>query len=140
MIDRVQGKLRLALFSAVTILPIMAQPERLPHGHLPHVLYNGGNQIIFEGDLKASSVYGSIVDEWGDALPTAVVQIERYGSDHIVRETVSNKSGKFRLPSLQPGEYWLGISKGGFNLHYWYLIIEQSRGDRKLKVTLSIGN
>ena len=113
---------------------LWAQLPRLPRG-----MYCGGNQLVHAGSLTDAHVTGVIVDPSGAAIPRARIQIQIQGSDKILRDVEADEKGRFRLPHLPKGDYWLGISRPGFNLHYWELNIAHRVRTTKLRVELSLG-
>ena len=121
------------LFLAATAL-LVAQLPSTPHG-----MYCGGNELRFEGDLKGSSVTGAILAPEGVAIPRARVQVQLQGREEILKDFSSDDRGRFHLRGLRTGQYWLGISSAGFNLHYWRLTITRLSGEAKVRVTLSLG-
>jgi hypothetical protein len=102
-------------------------------------MYCGGGQLILEGDLIASAVDGTVVDPSGTTVPLARVQVQRRGSDIILKELHADDNGKFRIHRLAAGEYWLGVSYPGLNLHCWHLTVKHRAGRQRLRVTLTIG-
>jgi hypothetical protein len=118
----------------LALLPLVAQLPSTPHG-----MYCGGNEMRFEEDLKGSSVAGAIFDPTGVAIPRARVQVQIQGRDEILKDFSADDHGRFHLRGLRAGQYWLGISSAGFNLHYWRLTITRSSGEAKLRVALSLG-
>ena len=112
---------------------LSAQP-RFPRG-----MYCGGNQLVYAGSLRDVHVTGLIVDSSGAAIPRARIQLQIQGSDKILRDAEADETGRFRLPRLPKGSYWLGISSPGFNLHYWELNIVHRARTTTLRVELSLG-
>jgi hypothetical protein len=102
-------------------------------------MYCGGNEIVNEGRIEASSLAISVVDSNGEAMPHARVQVQAVGRSKMLIDREADKNGRFDLHGLEPGEYWLGSSIGGWNLHYWRLSISESYGRKKLLIKLSIG-
>jgi hypothetical protein len=113
---------------------LQAQTPEQPNG-----LYNGGNELIKMGSLRASGIEGTVEDPFGGEIPRASVQVQVQGSKKILVDIVADDHGRFRLLLLQPGTYWLGVSAPGFNLHIWGLKIERPLGVVKLRAKLSIG-
>jgi hypothetical protein len=122
------------VFLAIVILAGFAQAAGIPDG-----MYCGGNQLIYEGQIEASALDISVVDPAGAALPRARVQVQVRGKNGIRMDKHADKDGRLRVRGLTSGEYWLGTSALGFNLHYWRLTISSFRGWKKLRVTLSPG-
>jgi hypothetical protein len=67
--------------------------------------------------LSAQILYGSIVgvvsDAQGSPVPAATVTIVNKGTN-LTQETVTNQSGDYTLPNLQPGTYDVKVSLQGF--------------------------
>ena len=123
------------MFFAGLVLSGIAQTADYPRG-----MYCGGNQIVDEGHIQASSVGISVVDQTsGEAMPHARVQLQPVSHSKILIDRYTDKNGRFNLYGLEAGEYWLGSSIAGFNLHYWRLTISELYGRKKLVVKLSPG-
>ena len=103
-------------------------------------MYCGGNQIVqAEGVLLAAKLQGNVIDPSGSAIPHARIQVQRHNSERMITDTTADGRGRFSIPNLQPGRYWLGVSSYGFNLHIWDVQIEKRAGLKRLTVTLSLG-
>lgn len=103
-------------------------------------MYCGGNEIIqYSRRLRARSLRGTVFDRSGATVAAARVQVQRQGSDALVVDITADENGRFRLPKLEPGAYWLGISKYGFQLHVWDLRIVRLGWSKDLKSKLSVG-
>ena len=107
--------------------------------HVPRGMYCGGNQLVYAGSLRGAHVTGIILDPSGAAIRRARIQVQIQGSDKILQDFEADEEGRFRLPRLPSGSYWLGISSPGFNLHYWELKIVHRTRTTKLRVGLSLG-
>ncbi len=135
-------RLSKALWSAILLfvlgaasLSAQARPRPWPQG-----MFCGGNELRFEGVLKASKVKGVVLFyDRSAALSDARVQVQIKGRTDILIEVTADAKGRFKLPDLRPGEYWLGVSSLGFNLHYWDLTINRSSGTKEVRVALSLG-
>jgi hypothetical protein len=124
-----------ALLILAVALGAAAQETNWPHG-----MYNGGNELVFVGVVNASSVIGVVVSRIGrEVMPRARVQAQAKGHTGLVLDTAADDRGRFKIPSLLPGEYWLGVSSPGFNLHYYDLRIERRQPAKRLQVELSVG-
>lgn len=81
--------------------------------------------------LHAQVLYGSIVgnvtDNTGAALPGATVTVTHIQTN-TSREMVTNETGAYRFPTLQPGQYTITVSMEGFS--------QATRGD----VVVSLNN
>ncbi len=60
-----------------------------------------------------ASIYGSILDSSGAAVPKAAVTATNVKTG-VVLSTVSNDSGLYIFPSLQPGDYTVSAEVAGF--------------------------
>ena len=60
-----------------------------------------------------ASIYGSVVDSSGAAIPKAAVTATNVRTG-VSLPTVSNDSGVYIFPSLQPGEYRVTAEVAGF--------------------------
>ena len=107
--------------------------------HGPRGMYCGGNQLVYAGSLRDAHVTGIVVDPSGAAIPRARIQVQLQGSDKILRDVKADAEGRFRLPRLPRGSYWLGISSPGFNLHYWELKIVHRTRTTKLSYGFELG-
>jgi hypothetical protein len=106
----------------------------------PKGMYCGGNEMIqYSRHIRARSLSGTVFDQAGGTIATARIQVQRQGSDGLVVDITANENGQFRLPKLEPGAYWLGISKYGFQLHVWELRIVRVGWSKYLKPKLSVG-
>jgi len=106
----------------------------------PSGMYCGGNQLIDEGRVTAKVITGIVVDPAGGEIAAARVQIQRVGRDGVLKEVASDDLGRFRVHRLPPGDYWLGVSTHGMNLHYWRWTIPRHRGGTsQLRVQLTVG-
>jgi hypothetical protein len=101
-------------------------------------MYCGGNQLVLEGPLVASKVRGVVLFD-DDVVPNARVQVQVKGETDVLLEVTADSKGRFKIPTLHPGEYWLGVTARGFNLHYWDLTVKRGTGTKELRVALSLG-
>jgi hypothetical protein len=102
-------------------------------------MYCGGNQIVYEGEIHASRLSGTVVDSAGYPLSSARVQIQITASDKVLYEFTANRDGSFNILSLPPRDYWIGASTPGFNLHYWLWTVAPNGGPKTLRIQLSPG-
>ena len=79
------------------------------------------------------------MDPAGSVIPRARIQLQIQGSDEILLDIEADEKGRFRLPTLQPGMYWLGISSPGFNLHFWELRVVRDTGGKTVRAKLCLG-
>ena len=104
----------------------------------PRGMYCGGNQVVSQGDLAASTINMIVVDPSGVPL-RARVQVQTVGGDEIIIDRYTDDHGRLKLRGLRPGEYWLGVSSLGFNLHYWHLSESRLNAKKVLRIALSLG-
>jgi hypothetical protein len=126
--------------SAVFSLLLASQTAwaQVPPG--PKGMYCGGNEIIqYSRHIRARNLKGTVFDQSGATVAEARIQVQRQGSDALVVDITADGNGRFRLPKLEPGAYWLGISKYGFQLHVWDLRIVRIGCSKALKSKLSVG-
>ena len=103
-------------------------------------MYCGGNQIVQYSDpIRARNLAGTVFDQSGATIAAARIQVQRQGSEALILDITADENGRFRLPKLEPGTYWLGISIYGFNLHVWDLRIVRFGWTKKLNPKLSVG-
>jgi len=122
------------LVSAAAATLLAAQLSDVPQG-----MYCGGNRLFSEGHLKGSGVAGTVFDPAGEPVPKARVQVEMQARDRMVKDFAADDKGRFRLKGLHEGEYWLGVSAPGYNLHYWHLTVSHSFGEAAVQLALSPG-
>jgi hypothetical protein len=122
------------LFCFAVTAGLAAQLPGMPHG-----MYCGGNEMRFEGNLSGSAVAGVVLDPTGAEIPRARVQAQIQGRDETLKDFTTDESGRFRLRGLRTGQYWLGISRAGFNLHYSRLTVSRRFGEAKVRAALSVG-
>jgi hypothetical protein len=104
----------------------------------PRGMYCGGNQLIDEGRIAASVLIIHVADPSGAAIP-ARIQVETVGRTELTVDKFANARGEIRLRGLPAGNYWLGTSSPGFNLHFWRLSVPRSGKRKSLNVVLSLG-
>ena len=75
-------------------------------------------QLALPAKLSAqvvgATVSGTVVDTTGGVIPNAEVTIKNVATG-ITRMTVTNGSGLYTVPNLQPGPYEITVAAGGFN-------------------------
>ena len=59
------------------------------------------------------TIMGTVVDEGGGVLPGADVEVRNLGTG-LVRTTLTNDQGQFRLPNIPLGGYYVSASIEGF--------------------------
>ncbi len=86
----------------------------------------------------SSSLAGTVVDSSGGVLPGVSVTLKNLSSG-VSKDDVTNSTGAFGFPSLDPGDYTLTVSLTGFkkkveNVHLL------TATNSSLKVSLEVGN
>jgi len=115
-------------------LPCVAQTD------YPRGMYCGGNQLVDEGQVTAKSVRGTVADFYDVAIAGARIQVQRVGHEAIIKQVEADRFGRFKIRGLPSGEYWLGASAPGMNLHYRRWLVPQRGGSEQyLKFKLSVG-
>jgi hypothetical protein len=66
--------------------------------------------------LTTGTISGTVTDMSGAAVPQAGISVFNEET-HVATHTVSNASGAFALPGLQPSRYDVSISKQGFKTY-----------------------
>jgi hypothetical protein len=66
-----------------------------------------------EGQTLYGSILGNVTDNTGAALPGATVTVT-HAQTNTVREAVTDGTGAYRFPTLQPGTYTVDIRMEGF--------------------------
>ncbi len=94
--------------------------------------------LISKGHLAASTINIAVEDPTGAQL-SARVQVQVIGHDDIIFDRETDDHGRLKLRGLRPGEYWLGVSRAGFNLHFWHLSESRSQPKKTLRIVLSLG-
>ncbi len=64
-------------------------------------------QHIHGQDLDTVTIYGTVVDQNGAAIPGAEIQV-------LTRRTTTDDRGRYRLIQLEPGSYSIRVSASGF--------------------------
>jgi hypothetical protein len=120
------------------LLASQAAWAQVPPG--PRGMYSGVNEVIqFSRPIRARSLRGTVFYGDDETVAAARIQVQRQGSDALVVDITADENGRFRLPSLEPGAYWLGITKSGCKLNVWDLHIVRFGWSKHLKSTLSLG-
>src|SRR5215510_5299932 len=80
---------------------------------LPLLVSLGATPVLAQGGGSTASLTGSVTDSDGGVLPGATVEVKNNATGAIER-LVTNTSGIFSAPALQPGTYTVTISLVGF--------------------------
>jgi hypothetical protein len=67
-----------------------------------------------EAQTQLGAVQGTITDQTNAVLPGVTVTVKHVDTG-IMRTTVSNQTGVYRVPSLDPGRYEIAATLDGFN-------------------------
>jgi hypothetical protein len=73
----------------------------------------GAAALYAQVGATSGSIQGDVTDVRGAVIPDAAVEADEVDTDTIHR-AVTDGSGHFEFPSLQPGRYVVKISKAGF--------------------------
>src|SRR5215471_18989707 len=63
--------------------------------------------------VLSGSIVGAVIDPSGASVPSASVKATQTETNET-RETVTNQTGEYTLPTLPPGHYSVSISHAGF--------------------------
>ncbi|MBT8186742.1 MAG: carboxypeptidase-like regulatory domain-containing protein, partial [Croceitalea sp.] len=64
--------------------------------------------------LKAQSITGSLQSDQGEPIPFAAITLKEGTNSTLVKATISNEDGSFKLSGFTLGNYLLGITNIGF--------------------------
>jgi outer membrane receptor protein involved in Fe transport len=91
------------------------------------------------GQTNKAKVLGMVTDEKGDVILEAKVSATNLDTG-IVRETATDREGRYRLPELLPGRYEIAVERQGFQL-YIQRGVELSVGrEAVIDFKLNVGN
>lgn len=65
--------------------------------------------------LSAQNINGTVKDEQGAGLAGASVSLKEVKDSSIIKLAVSNKTGNYEFPSIEPGSYFVTISYTGYD-------------------------
>lgn len=88
---------------------------------------------------NAATLNGTVTDASGAAIPKAVVALENTATG-TVRTGLTNHSGQFVMPSLDPGTYALRVQRDGFAISEVKDIILHTSDNVAIIVRLKIGS
>ena len=63
---------------------------------------------------QSQNITGSVVDTSGAVVPDAIINIGDVAKGSIIRQAVTDESGRFQAMDIQPGKYVVSIEKSGF--------------------------
>ena len=87
---------------------------------------------------SASSLTGLVVDSAGGVVPGATVSVKN-NATNVTSEAVTNTSGAFSVPALDPGTYTVTISLSGFKTAVVSDVRLLASRPGEIKATLEIG-
>ena len=90
------------------------------------------------GQTSTGAIIGVVQDSSGAVIPNANVAIRQIATGEA-RSTRTNGSGDFNAPFLQPGEYSVTASTGGFNSKTLSGITLRVDQTVNLKISLEVG-
>jgi hypothetical protein len=96
-----------------------------------------GSTALF-GQAVSATLLGSVNDSTGAAVPKAKV-IATQASTGVVHETVSNESGNYTFPDLQPGTYTVTVEAGGFKKSTHQNVDVLINSTTRMDMDLSVG-
>jgi len=91
------------------------------------------------GQISTGTISGSVEDPSGAFVPNAQVSVKQLSTGET-RTTVTNTNGEFNVPFLQPGQYTVTATAGGFKsktLNDMTLQVDQKMN---LRITLDVGS
>jgi hypothetical protein len=91
------------------------------------------------GQLDAGTINGTVTDSTGAVIPGVEVVITNKGTGQS-RTTVTNQTGSYSVPSLDPGAYTLTFSKSGFDTSRQEGMTLHVAQVANLNVTLAVGS
>ena len=92
-----------------------------------------------QGGGTAASLIGSVADPAGGVIPGATVEVKNNATG-VTERLVTNSSGVFSVPSLNPGTYTVSVSLSGFKTHVLNEVRIIAATANEVKVTLQLGS
>src|SRR5579875_1660564 len=93
---------------------------------------------ISRAQVGTATLSGVVTDPSGAVVPNVKVTLESM-SEHAVRQTVTNSTGAYVIPSILPGTYRVVFNAKGFQTQTFSNVILTSGQGSTLNVTLKIG-
>ncbi len=90
------------------------------------------------GQAVSATLLGSVNDSTGAAVPKAKVTVTQAGTG-AVHETVTNESGNYTFPDLQPGTYTVTVEAGGFKKSTHQSVDVLVNSSTRMDMDLSVG-
>jgi hypothetical protein len=91
-----------------------------------------------QGGGTAASLSGTVVDSDGGVIPGATVEVKNNATG-VTERFVTNASGAFSVPALNPGTYTVTVSLSGFKTHVVNDVRIVAATAAEVRVTLEIG-
>ena len=100
-------------------------------------------QLIFlslpaNAQVAGGTISGTVTGEPGAAMPDVRISIKDAGTG-LVRTTVTNSNGLFRVPDLSAGNYEMTVAAPGFVTQLWTQIAVTGGIERVVNVTMHPG-
>ena len=96
-----------------------------------------GSTAMF-GQAVSATLLGAVNDATGAAVPKAKVTATQANTG-VVHETVSNESGNYTFPDLQPGTYTVTVEAGGFKKSTHQNVDVLVNSSTRMDMDLSVG-
>src|SRR4051794_4974923 len=91
------------------------------------------------GQISTGTISGSVEDPSGALIPSAQIAVKQLSTGET-RTTTTNTSGEFNVPFLQPGDYTLAATAGGFKSKTLSGLTVQVDQKMNLRITLDVGS
>src|SRR4051794_13817316 len=91
------------------------------------------------GQITTGTILGSVEDPTGALVPGAQVAVKQLSTGET-RNTSTNANGEFNVPFLQPGQYSLTATAGGFKSKTLSNMTLQVDQKLNLRITLDVGS
>ena len=100
----------------------------------------GGSAVVsrVQGQLLQGSITGNVADSSGAAIPDAKV-VAREQQTNFTRETTTNTSGIYNLPTMQPGTYTISVTSPSFQTTTVSGVLVSPEEVTRRDVVLSLG-
>src|SRR5579864_1905348 len=92
---------------------------------------------ICAGQIKSGTIVGSVTDPSGAVIPGATVTVINEETN-VATTTVSDKSGAFTVPYLQPGTYSVNVDKTGSGFSKYSAAHVAVGTDQTVKITAAL--
>jgi Carboxypeptidase regulatory-like domain len=84
---------------------------------------------------NTGSLFGTVVDNQGQALPGVTVKLTGHGAPQV---QVTDAQGRFRFPNLSPGTYNVEAQLEGFSTYENPNVVVNSGRDTDMPITLEL--